>query len=427
MKYVVKNSPAWFHDDNIPNDYRELFPDFVIIELINKTLSPVSSYIGGIYINEANEKSNVPSYQPVSADMQKKVLQKIFSTFYDLSWLDSNKDFLRLGGVNPDMSTWIYNNGYPMMSLMFRLMRMGLSVEKSTRPYTQEAYLNDIEKQLFKETLNGKPLSAPMIAQLSVYISSLKGMCPTLKAIDKAVSTRVTSIALNEQTNHKLQSLGLLTTFASISATEKQSGMEPMTSVNFYSGTDIEAICYDKLKSTRRYLIQARSLASNDIERGKCDYLIAMIDRVILPFLYHSTCMFIKSLVTVKCITIKKNYIMKQIILFIVFIFTIMMCSFAQEAPSSPIIKGRDNKSTEFFKNKKLQSPISPMVLFSQKITGVVYTEGGKEVLIGASVIEVGSTNGIITDIDGEYSIGISKADKKILQASYLGYETKQE
>jgi len=39
----------------------------------------------------------------------------------------------------------------------------------------------------------------------------------------------------------------------------------------------------------------------------------------------------------------------------------------------------------------------------------------------------VGSTNGTITDIDGEYSIGISKADKKILQASYLGYETKQE
>ena len=41
--------------------------------------------------------------------------------------------------------------------------------------------------------------------------------------------------------------------------------MEPMTSVNFYSGTDIEAICYDKLKSTRRYLIQARSLASNNM------------------------------------------------------------------------------------------------------------------------------------------------------------------
>lgn len=281
VKYVVKNSPDWFHDDNIPNDYRELFPDFVIIELINKTLSPMSSYIGGIYINEANESSNIPSYQSVPADVQKKVLQKIFSTFYDLSWLDSNKDFLRMGGANPDMSTWIYNNGYPMMSLMFRLMRMGLSVEKSAKPYTQEAFLNDIEKQLFKETLSGRPLSTPMIAQLSVYISSLKGMCPTLKAIDKAVSTSVTSIALNEQTNLKSRTLELLTAFASISAMEEYSGMEPMTTVNFYAGTDIEPICYEKLKSARRYLIQARSLASNDIERGKCDYLITMIDRVL--------------------------------------------------------------------------------------------------------------------------------------------------
>ncbi|MFR9261285.1 MAG: carboxypeptidase-like regulatory domain-containing protein [Bacteroides cellulosilyticus] len=102
---------------------------------------------------------------------------------------------------------------------------------------------------------------------------------------------------------------------------------------------------------------------------------------------------------------------MKQIILFIVFIFTIMMCSLHKK-PLLSIIKARDNKSTEFFKTKTSISDL-PMVLFSQKITGVVYTEGGKEVLIGASVIEVGSTNGTITDIDGEYSIGISKADKK--------------
>ena len=47
--------------------------------------------------------------------------------------------------------------------------------------------------------------------------------------------------------------------------------------------------------------------------------------------------------------------------------------------------------------------------------------------LIGASVIEVGSSNGTITDIDGQYSIKLSNSDKKILQASYLGYVVKQE
>ena len=231
-------------------------------------------------------------------------------------------------------------------------MRMGLSVEKSTKPYTQEAYLNDIEKQLFKETLNGKPLSAPMIAQLSVYISSLKGMCPTLKAIDKAVSTGAASIALNEQTNPKLQALELQTIFTAISATEEQSGMEPMTAVNFYAGTDIEAICYEKLKSARRYLIQA--------------------------------------------------HIMKHIIFFI-FVLTATMYTFAQESVSSPIIKGKDNKNLEFFKSNKLQSPISPTSIFGQEIRGVVYDKKTNEVLIGASVIEVGSSNGTITDIDGQF------------------------
>lgn len=281
IKYIVKNSPAWFKDDNIPTSYRELFPDFVIIELLNKTLSPMSAYIGGIYVNEANASSQVPSYQSVPADVQKKVLQKILSTFSDLSWLDSNPEFLRLGGANTEISTWICNNNIPMQTLMFRLMRMGLSVEKSSTPYTQNAYLNDIERFLFKETLNGKPLSTSKITQVAVYINYLKSASPTLKAIDKAVSKGVTSINLVQEMGYELESMQPSDYYISpIVKGEEQAGMEPKTDVNFYLGNDIEAICYEKLKSARRYVQQARSLARTDIERGKCDYLIAMIDRV---------------------------------------------------------------------------------------------------------------------------------------------------
>ena len=103
------------------------------------------------------------------------------------------------------------------------------------------------------------------------------------------------------------------------------------------------------------------------------------------------------------------------------------MYTFAQESVSSPIIKGKDNKDLEFFKSNKLQSPISPTSIFGQEIRGVVYDKKTNEVLIGASVIEVGSSNGTITDIDGQYSIKLSNSDKKILQASYLGYVVKQE
>ncbi len=117
---------------------------------------------------------------------------------------------------------------------------------------------------------------------------------------------------------------------------------------------------------------------------------------------------------------------MKHIIFFI-FVFTATMYTFAQESVSSPIIKGKDNKNLEFFKSNKLQSPISPTSIFGQEIRGVVYDKKTNEVLIGASVIEVGSSNGTITDIDGQYSIKLSNSDKKILQASYLGYVVKQE
>ena len=103
------------------------------------------------------------------------------------------------------------------------------------------------------------------------------------------------------------------------------------------------------------------------------------------------------------------------------------MYTFAQESVSSPIIKGKDNKNLEFFKSNKLQSTISPTSIFGQEIRGVVYDKKTNEVLIGASVIEVGSSNGTITDIDGQYSIKLSNSDKKILQASYLGYVVKQE
>lgn len=55
----------------------------------------------------------------------------------------------------------------------------------------------------------------------------------------------------------------------------------------------------------------------------------------------------------------------------------------------------------------------------TRKITGVVRDEKG-EPIIGANVVVKGSTNGTITDIDGNFVIEAS--DKAILEISYIGY-----
>lgn len=63
-----------------------------------------------------------------------------------------------------------------------------------------------------------------------------------------------------------------------------------------------------------------------------------------------------------------------------------------------------------------------PLCAFAQTITvkGVVKDPSG-ETLIGVSVMEVGTTNGTVTDISGNYVIKVSKNSK--LSFSYLGYK----
>ena len=60
----------------------------------------------------------------------------------------------------------------------------------------------------------------------------------------------------------------------------------------------------------------------------------------------------------------------------------------------------------------------------TQKVTGSVQDSKTGEALIGVSVLEAGTTNGIITDLDGNFVIAVPNGAK--LQLSYVGYKTKE-
>lgn len=59
----------------------------------------------------------------------------------------------------------------------------------------------------------------------------------------------------------------------------------------------------------------------------------------------------------------------------------------------------------------------------TKKITGVVVDETGFPVT-GANVIEKGTTNGVITDLDGNFSLEVS--DGAIIEISFIGYTTQE-
>jgi len=66
-----------------------------------------------------------------------------------------------------------------------------------------------------------------------------------------------------------------------------------------------------------------------------------------------------------------------------------------------------------------------PLTVWAQSlaIKGVVYDSTG-EPIIGASVLEKGTTNGIITDLDGNFSLQVKKG--AVLVVSFIGYKTQE-
>ena len=68
---------------------------------------------------------------------------------------------------------------------------------------------------------------------------------------------------------------------------------------------------------------------------------------------------------------------------------------------------------------------LTGQLLFAQgkQVSGVVNDAFGP--VIGASVVEKGTTNGVITDLDGNFKLTVS-GESAILQISYVGYQTQE-
>ena len=68
---------------------------------------------------------------------------------------------------------------------------------------------------------------------------------------------------------------------------------------------------------------------------------------------------------------------------------------------------------------------LSPVAMAQQlKVSGHVQDASTGEELIGVSVLEAGTTNGTVTDIDGNFQLNVSQG--ATLQLSYVGYTTKE-
>ena len=76
-----------------------------------------------------------------------------------------------------------------------------------------------------------------------------------------------------------------------------------------------------------------------------------------------------------------------------------------------------NDRNVNILRKSRLEA--SPQQPAKRQVTGVVTDEAG-EPIIGANVVEKGTTNGITTDIDGKFSLSIG--ENATLQITYIGY-----
>ena len=71
-----------------------------------------------------------------------------------------------------------------------------------------------------------------------------------------------------------------------------------------------------------------------------------------------------------------------------------------------------------------LMCACASMMAASVKITGNVQDAQNADPLIGVSVLEVGTTNGVVTDVDGNFTLNVELG--ATLQLSYVGYKLRE-
>ena len=71
-------------------------------------------------------------------------------------------------------------------------------------------------------------------------------------------------------------------------------------------------------------------------------------------------------------------------------------------------------------------SVLATVATFAQSVavSGTVIDADSKEPLIGVSILEAGTTNGMITDLDGFFELTVGSG--ATLQFSYVGYQTQE-
>ena len=154
---VVKGLDSWLDIYDTDYSIRNRMQEYIILQAY-EYIKQVFVNVGGIYLYPKYDGEALSSYQSVPSDIQRRCLLWAMDRIEDMSFLDNSSleaDWQLTG------STSDFCEKYFSRFIFMQIDAMWLSESKSeeTRPYTQIDAMEDVNRYIWKEAINGEKLT----------------------------------------------------------------------------------------------------------------------------------------------------------------------------------------------------------------------------------------------------------------------------
>ncbi|MCI1639761.1 MAG: zinc-dependent metalloprotease [Bacteroidales bacterium] len=252
LKFTAANADKWLDHDYIPEDYRNLFIEWVWLKQCNYIYS-LSSLVGGIYENDIRTGNGLPHFAPVPVTDQKKAINTIMDAFRDMSWMDKNRKLLDISGMYSSVDQITNANAFSQSGLISRLDNVAMANRVAGSSYSPEEYLTDVQNSIMKNVRKGK-LKAQEDVSITRYLFWLIQNSPVMTANYKEATSAGGKSSLAENLTPAISDVPEVYT------------------------ADLGNLCYTSLEKARKILSYGRSVSKDAYAKGKLDYLISIAE-----------------------------------------------------------------------------------------------------------------------------------------------------